>query len=74
MRLEELGRVHEYWGSLSCAQFHFRYFPVTATQEMLDEWRPLMCPFDVSMAEAMYFYDLFLPTLVPVEEYDQGYK
>uniref|UniRef100_A0A4W5P0V8 Proteasome activator subunit 4 n=1 Tax=Hucho hucho TaxID=62062 RepID=A0A4W5P0V8_9TELE len=27
----------------------FRYFPESATQEMLEEWRPLLCPFDVTM-------------------------
>ena len=27
------------------------YFPPGATQEMLDEWRPLMCPYDVTMGK-----------------------
>jgi proteasome activator subunit 4 len=38
------------------------YFPAGATQEMLDEWRPLMCPYDVTMAKAMGYFNLFLPT------------
>jgi hypothetical protein len=31
------------------------YFGPNATQEMLDEWRPLMCPLDVSMGKAMIY-------------------
>ena len=29
---------------------------------MLDEWRPLMCPFDVTMGIAMSYFEMFLPT------------
>lgn len=29
---------------------------------MLDEFRPLMCPFDVSMGKGMAYLDMFLPT------------
>ena len=38
------------------------YFPIEATQEMLEEWRPLMCPFDMTMVKAMSYYSMFLPT------------
>ena len=31
------------------------YFAPNATQEMLDEWRPLMCPLDVAMGKAMIY-------------------
>ena len=31
------------------------YFAPNATQEMLDEWRPLMCPMDVAMGKAMIY-------------------
>jgi proteasome activator subunit 4 len=31
------------------------YFGPTATQEMLEEWRPLMCPLDVCMGKAMIY-------------------
>ena len=27
------------------------YFGANVTEEMLEEWRPLMCPFDVTMAK-----------------------
>uniref|UniRef100_A0A671S9F1 Proteasome activator complex subunit 4A-like n=1 Tax=Sinocyclocheilus anshuiensis TaxID=1608454 RepID=A0A671S9F1_9TELE len=51
-----------------------RYFPESATQEMLDEWRPLMCPFDVTMQKAMGYFELFLPTTLPPELHDKGFK
>ena len=38
------------------------YFPEGSTQEMLDEWRPLMCPFDVTMGIAVSYFEMFLPT------------
>ncbi|XP_076815650.1 proteasome activator complex subunit 4A-like [Clavelina lepadiformis] len=40
------------------------YFPPASTQAMLDEWRPLLCPFDVIMSKACKYLDLFVPTLV----------
>ncbi|XP_028809979.1 proteasome activator complex subunit 4B isoform X2 [Denticeps clupeoides] len=49
------------------------YFPVSATQEMLDEWRPLLCPFDVTMQKAISYFELFLPTIMPPEEHGQGF-
>ena len=51
-----------------------RYFSVEATQEMLDEWRPLLCPFDVKMSEGLFYLELFLPTLVYPHEYDRGFR
>uniref|UniRef100_A0A671QLX7 Proteasome activator complex subunit 4A n=1 Tax=Sinocyclocheilus anshuiensis TaxID=1608454 RepID=A0A671QLX7_9TELE len=51
-----------------------RYFPESATQEMLEEWRPLMCPFDVTMQKAMGYFELFLPTTLPPELHDKGFK
>ncbi|XP_056326451.1 proteasome activator complex subunit 4A isoform X1 [Danio aesculapii] len=50
------------------------YFPESATQEMLDEWKPLMCPFDVTMQKAMGYFELFLPTTLPPELHDKGFK
>uniref|UniRef100_W5L008 Proteasome activator subunit 4b n=1 Tax=Astyanax mexicanus TaxID=7994 RepID=W5L008_ASTMX len=50
------------------------YFPVSATQEMLDEWRPLLCPFDVTMQKAINYFELFLPTIMPPELHDKGFK
>ena len=43
------------------------YFPPSATQEMLDEWRPLMCPYDVTMAKAFVYFNIFLPTFNVLE-------
>ncbi|PFX25218.1 Proteasome activator complex subunit 4A [Stylophora pistillata] len=50
------------------------YFSDDSTQEMLDEWRPLLCPFDVKFAKAMFYFSLFLPTTLPSEKFDKGYK
>ena len=52
----------------------YRYFSDDATQEMLDEWRPLMCPFDITFAKAMQYFSLFLPTTLPPEKHDKGFK
>lgn len=51
-----------------------RYFPVSATQEMLDEWRPLLCPFDVTNIKAVHYFEYFLPTDLPPEHHDKGFK
>ncbi|XP_052006994.1 proteasome activator complex subunit 4A-like isoform X1 [Xyrauchen texanus] len=50
------------------------YFPESATQEMLDEWKPLMCPFNVTMQRAMGYFELFLPTTLPPELHEKGFK
>lgn len=51
-----------------------RYFPPEATQEMLDEWRPFLCLFDMTMLRGMHYIELFLPTLLPEEHHDKGFK
>eukprot|EP00095_Tigriopus_kingsejongensis_P000186 maker-scaffold41_size498431-snap-gene-0.12 protein:Tk00186 transcript:maker-scaffold41_size498431-snap-gene-0.12-mRNA-1 annotation:"proteasome activator complex subunit 4" len=38
------------------------YFPPEATQEILDEIRSLMCPYDVTMGKAVAYAEMFLPT------------
>uniref|UniRef100_A0A672JBW9 Proteasome activator subunit 4a n=1 Tax=Salarias fasciatus TaxID=181472 RepID=A0A672JBW9_SALFA len=50
------------------------YFSESATQEMLDEWRPLLCPFDVTMQRAISYFELFLPTTLPPELHHKGFK
>ncbi|CAN7938235.1 unnamed protein product [Ixodes hexagonus] len=50
------------------------YFSEASTQEMLDEWVPLMCPFDVTMHKAMAYLELFLPTVLPPEQHHKGFK
>uniref|UniRef100_A0A3B3B675 Proteasome activator subunit 4a n=1 Tax=Oryzias melastigma TaxID=30732 RepID=A0A3B3B675_ORYME len=50
------------------------YFSEDATQEMLDEWRPLLCPFDVTMQRAISYFELFLPTTLPPELHHKGFK
>ncbi|XP_034148171.1 proteasome activator complex subunit 4A isoform X3 [Esox lucius] len=50
------------------------YFPDSATQEMLEEWRPLLCPFDVTMQKAIGYFELFLPTTLPPQLHHKGFK
>uniref|UniRef100_A0A673BIM3 Proteasome activator subunit 4b n=1 Tax=Sphaeramia orbicularis TaxID=375764 RepID=A0A673BIM3_9TELE len=50
------------------------YFPTSSTREMLDEWRPLLCVFDMVMQKAISNMELFLPTIMPVEEHGQGFQ
>lgn len=50
------------------------YFSVDSTKEILEELRPLMCPFDVSMTKAFERYKLFLPTLVYEHEADMSFR
>ncbi|KAA8583909.1 hypothetical protein FQN60_015117 [Etheostoma spectabile] len=50
------------------------YFSDSATQEMLDEWRPLLCPFDVTMQRAISYFELFLTTTLPPELHHKGFK
>lgn len=50
------------------------YFSTESTQEMLDEWRYLLCPFDMSMNKAIERFELFLPTLVYADEHEKTFK
>uniref|UniRef100_A0A8C1X656 Proteasome activator subunit 4a n=1 Tax=Cyprinus carpio TaxID=7962 RepID=A0A8C1X656_CYPCA len=50
---------------------HLEHFLI---KEMLDEWRPLMCPFNLTMQKAMGYFELFLPTTLPPELHDKGFK
>ncbi|XP_076868497.1 proteasome activator complex subunit 4A isoform X2 [Brachyhypopomus gauderio] len=50
------------------------YFPESATQEMLDEWRPLLCPFDATMQRAFSNFELFLPTTLPPHLHHKGFR
>lgn len=52
----------------------FSYFHEDATQEILDEFRPLMCPFDITMIRATFFFELLLPTNLPPESHHKGFK
>lgn len=38
------------------------YYSEDATEEMLREWKPMLCPHDTSMVPAMKYFKLFLPT------------
>lgn len=47
---------------------------MASTREMLDEWRPLLCVFDVVMQKAISNMELFLPTIMPPEEHGQSFR
>ncbi|KAK3093564.1 hypothetical protein FSP39_017345 [Pinctada imbricata] len=49
------------------------YFPESATEEMLNEWRPLLCPFDVTNIKAVHYLEHFLPTNLPATKQHLGY-
>ena len=50
------------------------YFSLESTQEMLDEWRPLICPFDSLITKVTAYLELFLPTCIPPEHHNRGFK
>ncbi|CAF3831402.1 unnamed protein product, partial [Adineta steineri] len=50
------------------------YFSATATQEILDEFRPYLCPFDSAFSDTMRIFELFLPVHLPPGLHDQGFK
>ena len=50
------------------------YFPEESTEEMLKEWRPLLCPFDVTMAMGIGLFETFLPTKMFPEQHSKGFK
>ncbi len=50
------------------------YFSIESTQEMLDEWRPYLCPYDTMMSKAMTYFDIFMPTLMMPKNHNQGFK
>jgi proteasome activator subunit 4 len=50
------------------------YFSANATQEILDEFRPCLCPFDTVCGDVMCYWDIFLPVHLPPELHQQGFK
>lgn len=51
------------------------YFPASATQEILDEFRSKLCPFNVDgISTAIQYLELFLPTAMKPEEAPIGYN
>ncbi|XP_052767290.1 proteasome activator complex subunit 4A-like [Mya arenaria] len=50
------------------------YFPLESTQEILEELRPLLCPFDVTVIKGLQHLELFLPTCQKPEEMDRGFR
>lgn len=50
------------------------YFPTESTQDMLDQFRPYLCPFDISMSKGLLYMELFLPTVGRPEDQNKGFK
>ncbi|XP_060526500.1 proteasome activator complex subunit 4-like [Cylas formicarius] len=51
------------------------YFPASSTQEILDEFRPKLCPFNsAEISSAIQYMELFLPSAVKPEEADISYN
>ncbi|XP_075223188.1 proteasome activator complex subunit 4A-like isoform X2 [Lycorma delicatula] len=51
------------------------YFSPTSTQEILDEFRPMLCPFDNSMmCNGIACLEWFLPLAIPPDQTHIGYK
>lgn len=50
------------------------YFPASATEEMLNEWKPLLCPFDNTIVNTIETMECFLPISLPPNLSHKGYK
>ncbi|CAF3758140.1 unnamed protein product [Rotaria sp. Silwood1] len=59
---------------LVCVRNCRPYFSITATQEILDEFQPCLCPFDTICRDVMSYLDMFLPVHLPPELHHQGFK
>jgi proteasome activator subunit 4 len=62
---------HNLGDFIKCARV---YFDVNATQEMLNEWRPMMCLFDTALNDAFMLFKLFLPTILYEHELRFGFE
>jgi hypothetical protein len=62
-------------GSLDhCVQSCSPYFSASATQEILDEFRPQMCPVVSSFSTTIKMLELFLPVILLPDLHHQGFK
>lgn len=50
------------------------YFSKNSTKEMLDEWKQYLCIHNEKYRRYMEYFSLFLPTLLPPEEHEFGFK
>lgn len=55
--------------------FYYSYFPASATQEILDTFRPKLCPFEgADILIAVDYLEVFLPICVKPEEASISYE
>ncbi|KAL0124071.1 hypothetical protein PUN28_006100 [Cardiocondyla obscurior] len=61
---------------LHCVIYSVRtYFPLNATQEILDELRPKLCPHDgITMCTSLQILECFLPLQLSPEHHSKGYQ
>ncbi|CAF1381810.1 unnamed protein product [Rotaria sordida] len=57
-----------------CMFYCSPYFSATSTQEILDEFRPLLCPIDWTFSNTIRLLELFLPVHMPPNLHDQAFK
>ncbi|CAF0870123.1 unnamed protein product, partial [Didymodactylos carnosus] len=50
------------------------YLSPASTQEILDQFRPHLCPFDSAFFDAIRIFELFLPVHLPPQLHDKGFK
>lgn len=50
------------------------YFPMSSTADILEEFRPYLCPYDKKMNRGLYYMEMLLPTVTAKpEEHEVGY-
>ncbi|XP_043485466.1 proteasome activator complex subunit 4A-like [Polistes fuscatus] len=50
------------------------YFPLNATQEILDEFRPMICPFNDNFMNIFKTIECFLPLQLPPQHHSLGHQ
>ncbi|CAF1134879.1 unnamed protein product [Rotaria sordida] len=58
----------------ACVRLCTSYFSAQTTQEILDELRPRICPFDSSFVNTIKMFTLLLPVNLPPDLHNQGFK
>ena len=60
-------------GEMFSVSLVISYFTTESTEEMLLEFRPLMCPLDTTKTNAAFYLSTFLPTQIPQEHKAKSY-
>ncbi len=57
-----------------CVSYCSSYFSAMATQEILDELRPRMCPIEWNFGDTIKMFKLLLPVNLPPDLHSQGFQ